>query len=63
MEFHETRLRSSKNLKELILTVKDTNITLFITILDLFTRSHTHQFNSITKAYHDSNIACCYYTY
>ena len=57
MEFQETHLRSSKNLKKHILTVKDTNITLFIMILILFTRYLTHQFNSITKANQDTNIA------
>ena len=63
MEFQETRLRSSKNLKKHILTVKDTNISLFIMILYLFARYLTHQFNSITKANQDTNIACCYYAY
>ena len=57
MEYQETHLRSSKKLKELIITVKDTNITLFIMILILFTRYLTHQFNSITKANQDTNIA------
>lgn len=57
MEFQETHLSSSNKLKELIITVKDTNITLFIMILNLSARYLTHQFNSITKANQDTNIA------
>ena len=63
MEYQETHLRSSKKLKKHILTVKDTNITLLITILNIIIRCLTHQFNSITKANQDTNIACCYYAY